>query len=43
MEVLKVKEGEKLLLSVRETMDLLGLSRNAHRFSYVVKRVTVIL
>jgi len=43
MEVLKVKEGERLLLSVRETMDLLGLSRNARRFSYVVKRVTVIL
>jgi len=33
MEVLQVKEGEKLLLSVRETMDLLGLSRNAHRYS----------
>ena len=43
MKVLRIKEDEKLLLSVRETMDLLGLSRNAHRFSYVVKRVKVIL
>ena len=33
MEVLRVKEGEKLLPSVRETMDLLGLFGNAHRFS----------
>jgi hypothetical protein len=42
MKVLKVKGNKKLLLSVREIMDLLGLSRNAHGFSCVIKRVTVI-